>query len=96
MSTLIRPVHIKKANKTYIMRTIGECLQLGMTHMSIQFKGSAIDLKWISPDKKYIGFGAIGEITGDDIAHELNTIYSGLRQSTEFIAKHFQYIKIGG
>jgi hypothetical protein len=95
MSTLIRPVQIKKANKTYIMRTVAECLKLGMTHMSIQFKGTAIDLKWIAPDKKYIGFGAICDITGDDIAHELNTIYSGLRQSTEFIAKHFQYIKIG-
>lgn len=95
MSTLVIPVRIKKANKTYIMRTIGECLQLGMTHMSIQFKGNAIDLKWIQPDKKYIGFGAIAGITGDDIAHELNTIYSGLRQSTEFIANHFQYVKIG-
>lgn len=95
MSTLVIPVRIKKANKTYIMRTIGECLQLGMTHMSIQFKGNAIDLKWIAPDKKYIGFGAIDGITGDDIAYELNTIYSGLRQSTEFIAKHFQYVKTG-
>jgi hypothetical protein len=64
--------------------------------MSIQFKGSAIDLKWMQADKKYIGFGSIGEITGDNVAYELNTIYSGLRQSTKFIADHFQYIKIGG
>jgi len=55
MSELIAPVKIAKGNKTYIMRTIGECLQLGMTHLSIEFKGSYIDLKWISPDKKYIG-----------------------------------------
>jgi len=94
MSTLIRPVRIKKSNKTYIMRTIGECLQLGMTHMSIQFNDSAIDLKWIVPDKKYIGFGKIEGISGEDIARELNTIYSSLKQSTQFIAEHFQYIKV--
>jgi hypothetical protein len=95
MSELISPVRIAKGNKTYIMRTIGECLSLGMTHMSIEFEGSYIDLKWIQPDKKYIGFGSIGSIGGDDIAKELNTIYKGLKQSSQFIADHFQYIKIG-
>ena len=95
MSELISSVSIAKGNKTYIMRTIGECLQMGMTHLSIEFKGSYIDLKWIAPDKRYIGFGSIGSIKGDDIAEELNTIYSGLKQSTQFIADHFQYIKIG-
>jgi len=95
MSELIAPVRIAKGNKTYIMRTIGECLTLGMTHLSIEFEGSYIDLKWIAPDKKYIGFGSIGSIKGDDIAEELNTIYSGIKQSQQFIADHFQYIKIG-
>lgn len=95
MSQLITPVKIAKGNKTYIMRTIGECLQLGMTHMSLQFEGSNIDLKWIAPDKKYIGFGSIGAIQGDDIARELNTIYAGIKQSSQFIADHFQYIRIG-
>ena len=95
MSQLITPVKIAKGNKTYIMRTIGECLQLGMTHMSLQFEGSNIDLKWIAPDKKYIGFGSIGDIQGDDIAYELNTMYSGLKQATQFIADHFHYRHIG-
>lgn len=95
MSQLITPVKIAKGNKTYIMRTIGECLQLGMTHMSLQFEGSNIDLKWIAPDKRYIGFGSIGSIQGDDIARELNTIYAGIKQSSQFIADHFQYIRVG-
>ena len=95
MSQLITPVKIAKGNKTYIMRTIGECLQLGMTHMSLQFEGSNIDLKWIAPDKRYIGFGSIGSIQGDDIARDLNTIYAGIKQSSQFIADHFQYIRIG-
>ena len=95
MSQLITPVKIAKGNKTYIMRTIGECLQLGMTHISLQFEGSNIDLKWIAPDKRYIGFGSIGSIQGDDIARELNTIYAGIKQSSQFIADHFQYIRIG-
>jgi hypothetical protein len=95
MSELIYPVKIAKGNKTYIMRTIGECIQRGMTHLSIEFEGSSIDLKWIRPDKKYIGFGSIGSIKGDDIAHELNTMYSGLKQSTQFIAEHFYHVKIG-
>ena len=95
MSQLIAPVKLAKGNKTYIMRTIGECLTLGMTHMSLEFNGSYIDLKWIAPDKKYIGFGSIGAIQGDDIAHELNTMYKGLKQSTQFIADHFYHIKIG-
>jgi hypothetical protein len=95
MSELIYPVKIAKGNKTYIMRTIGECLQMGLTHMSIEFEGSNIDLKWIQPDKKYIGFGSIGSIQGDDIAHELNTMYSSLKQSKQFIAEHFYHIKIG-
>lgn len=95
MSQLITPVKIAKGNKTYIMRTIGECLQLGMTHMSLQFEGSSIDLKWIQPDKRYIGFGSIGDIQGDDIANELNTMYSGLKQASQFIAEHFHHVKIG-
>lgn len=95
MSQLITPVKIAKGNKTYIMRTIGECLKLGMTHMSIQFEGSNIDLKWVAPDKRYIGFGSIGSIQGDDIARELNTMYAGLKQATQFIADHFHHVKIG-
>jgi len=94
MSDLIYPVKIAKGNKTYIMRTIGECIQRGMTHLSIEFEGSCIDLKWIAPDKRYIGFGSIGAIQGDDIAKELNTMYKGLIQATEFIDKHFKYIHI--
>lgn len=95
MSQLIAPVKLAKGNKTYIMRTVGECLTLGMTHMSLEFSGSYIDLKWIAPDKKYIGFGSIGSIKGNAIAEELNIIYIGIKQSTQFIADHFQYIKIG-
>ena len=94
MSELIYPVKIAKGNKTYIMRTIGECIQRGMTHISLQFEGSNIDLKWIKPDKRYIGFGSIGSIQGDDIAKELNTMYKGLIQASEFIAEHFTYITI--
>jgi hypothetical protein len=95
MSQLITPIPLKKGNKTYIMRTIGECLKLGITHMSLSFEGSYIDLKWIQPDKKYIGFGSIGDIEGDDIAKELNTMYAGLKQATQFIADHFYHVKIG-
>ena len=95
MSQLIAPVKLAKGNKTYIMRTVGECLTLGMTHISLEHKGSYIDLKWIAPDKRYIGFGSIGAIKGNAIAEELNTIYSGIKQSKQFIADHFQYIRIG-
>ena len=95
MSELIYPVKIAKGNKIYIMRTIAECLKLGMTHLSIEFEGSYIDLKWIKPDNKYIGFGSIGAITGDDIAYELNTMYAGLKQASQFIADHFHHVRIG-
>ena len=95
MSELIYPVKIAKPNKTYIMRTIAECLKRGMTNLSIEYKGTYIDLKFIAPDKRYIGFGAIGDITGDSIAAELNTMYKGLVQASEFIAKHFTYVKVG-
>jgi hypothetical protein len=94
MSELIYPVKIDKPNKTYIMRTIAECLKRGMTHLSIEYKGSYIDLKFIAPDKRYIGFGAIEDITGDSIASELNTIYKGLVQAAEFIDKHFKFVKV--
>lgn len=95
MSELVKPIPLKKGNKTYIMRTIGECLKLGITHISLGFEGSYIDLKWIAPDKKYIGFGSIGAIQGDDIAYELNTMYAGLKQATQFIADHFHHVRIG-
>jgi hypothetical protein len=95
MSQLIYPFKIAKGNKTYIMRTVAECLKLGMTHMSLEFERSYIDLKWINPDKHYIGFGSIGDIQGDDIAKELNTMYLGLKQATQFIAEHFYHVKIG-
>lgn len=94
MSALIYPVKLAKGNKTYIMRTIGECIKLGMTHISLQFEGSNIDLKWIKPDKRYIGFGSIGDIAGDDIAKELNTMYKGLIQASQFIADHFYHVNI--
>lgn len=95
MSELVYPVKIAKANKTYIMRTIGECLKLGMTHLSIEYKGSYIDLKFIAPERRYIGFGAIQDITGDSVASELNTMYKGMIQAAAFIDKHFKYVKIG-
>jgi hypothetical protein len=94
MSELIYPVKIAKANKTYIMRTIAECLKRGMTHLSIEYKGTYIDLKFIAPDKRYIGFGAIGEITGDSIALELNTMYKGVLQAAQFINEHFYHVKV--
>lgn len=93
MSELLIPVPVLKPNKTYIMRTIGECLTLGMTNISLVYKGENIDLKWIRPDKKYIGLGSIGELTGESIAKELNTIHNGIRQAAQFINKHFYYIK---
>ena len=95
MSELITPIELKKANKAYLMRTIGECLKLGVTHMSFSYKGSNIDLKWIDPDKQYIGFGSVGDLKGDDIAKELNTMYAGLKQAQAFIAEHFYHVKIG-
>jgi hypothetical protein len=95
MSELIYPVKIAKANKTYIMRTIAECFKMGLTHLSIEYKGSYIDLKFIAPDKRYIGFGAIGEITGDSIAGELNTMYKSLVQAAQFINEHFYHVKVG-
>lgn len=94
MSELVYPVKIAKANKTYIMRTIGECLKLGMTHLSLEYGGNYIDLKFIAPERRYIGFGAIEDITGDSIAGELNTMYKGLVQAAEFIDKHFKFVRV--
>jgi hypothetical protein len=93
MSELLIPVPVLKPNKTYIMRTIGECLSLGMSNISLVYKDQNIDLKWIHPDKCYIGLGSINEFTGESIAKELNTIYKGMKQAAQFINEHFHYIK---
>jgi hypothetical protein len=78
MSTVENSIEIefknRKPSKAVIMRTLAEYLKQGGKAFSITWGENWIDLSWHSTYKTWHGNGWIKEISGDDIAKELNTI----------------------
>jgi hypothetical protein len=62
----------RKPSKAYIMRTIGVCLENGHKHFELSWGENW--LEFIRAGYQWHGSGWIKDISGDDIARELNQL----------------------
>jgi len=101
MSTIYEPIEIefnnRKPSRAVIMRTLAEYLKQGAKSFDIRWGENWIEIDWHPNQDKWYGRGWIKELSGDDIANELNAIrQQALREIKQFKADHFQFIHIGG
>jgi hypothetical protein len=75
------------------MRTLGEYLKQGGKAFEFHYGESCIDTYFDPRDERWYGYGWIKDISGDDIARELNSIRKQAQE--QFIKEHFQFITIG-
>lgn len=64
----------RKPSKAKIMRTLGVYLEQGGKSFSLFYGENWIDLDYHYKYKQWMGRGWIKDISGDDIAKELNSI----------------------
>lgn len=62
----------RKPSRAYIMRTIGECITKGHKHIELSWGENWIEL--IRGGNMWHGAGRIKNISGDDLAIELNML----------------------
>jgi len=99
MSTLYEPIEInyekRKPSRAVIMRTLAEYLKQGAKSFDIRWGENWIEIDWHPNQDKWYGRGWIKELSGDDIANELNAIrQQALREIKQFKDEHFQFIHI--
>lgn len=97
MSTLYPVINIeyknRKPSRAVIMRTLAEYLKQGGKCFSITWGENWIDLDYHPNQEQWYGNGWIKDISGDDLANELNDIRKQAKE--QFIKEHFQFISVG-
>lgn len=104
MSTLHEIKHIeftkRKPSKAMVMRAIGLTLEKGAKAITVTWGENWIDLTFHEAQGAWYGHGWLKDISGDDIAHELNDIraqaLADIKASRKFYNDHFQFIHVGG
>jgi hypothetical protein len=101
MSTLYPTIeieyHKRKPSKAVIMRTLGEYLKQGGKSFTISWGENQIDIDYHPGQEQWYGGGHIKNISGWDIAIELNEIRKqAIKETNQFIKDHFQFIHVGG
>jgi hypothetical protein len=87
----------RKPSRAVIMRTLAEYLKQGGKAFEIHWGENCIDVYFDPRVEQWFGYGWIKEISGDDIARELNEIRKqAIAEIKQFKADHFQFIHIGG
>jgi hypothetical protein len=87
----------RKPSRAVIMRTLAEYLKQGGKAFELCWGENMIDVYFDPRDERWYGYGWIKEISGDDIARELNEIRKqAIAEIKQFKADHFQFIHIGG
>lgn len=83
----------RKPSKAQIMRAIGRALEKGTMSIDIRWGENWIELMFDDRalSTGWTGRGWIKDISGDDIARELNDIR---KEAQKFIKDHFQFIHI--
>ena len=99
MSTMYEPIEInyenRKPSRAVIMRTLAEYLKQGAKSFDIRWGENWIQLDFHPHQEHWYGRGWIKELSGDDIAQELNDIRrQALREIKQFKNEHFQFIHI--
>ena len=97
MSTLYPVINIeyknRKPSRAVIMRTLAEYLKKGGKCFSITWGENWIDLDYHPNQEQWYGNGWIKDISGDDLANELNDIRKQAKE--QFIKEHFQFVRVG-
>ena len=101
MSTMYPVIEIeyknRKPSKAVVMRTLAEYLKQGGKAFEITWGENMIDLYFDPRVELWYGSGWIKDISGDDIAQELNAIRKqAIKEIQQFKKEHFQFIHIGG
>jgi hypothetical protein len=101
MSTMYPVIEIeyknRKPSKAVVMRTLAEYLKQGGKCFSITWGENWIDLDYHPGQEQWHGSGHIKNISGWDIAIELNEIREqAIKEIQQFKKEHFQFIHIGG
>jgi hypothetical protein len=85
----------RKPSRAVIMRTLAEYLKQGGKAFELCWGENMIDVYFDPRDERWYGYGWIKEISGDDIARELNEIRKqAIAEIKQFKADHFQFIHI--
>ena len=87
----------RKPSKAVIMRTLAEYLKQGGKAFEISWGENMIDLYFDPRVELWYGSGHIKNISGWDIAIELNAIREqAIKEIQQFKKEHFQFVHIGG
>jgi hypothetical protein len=95
MSTLYTPIEItfnRKPSRAVIMRTIAEYLKQGAKCFSLSWGENWIELDYHPNQEQWYGSGWMKDISGDDIARELNQIRK--QAQAEFLKDRFIFVHV--
>jgi hypothetical protein len=83
----------KKPSYARVMRAVGEEISKGNTDLEVIWGENSIELYFDHRVKQWFGHGWIREISGSDVAKELNDIRA---EAQQFIKDHFVFVTVGG
>jgi hypothetical protein len=81
----------RKPSYAQVMRAVGEEISKGNTDITVHWGENWIDLYFDPRVKQWFGTGHIKNISGWDIAIELNDIRA---EAHDFIKEHFIFVKV--
>jgi len=85
----------RKPSRAVIMRTLAEYLKQGGKSFCITWGENCIELDYHPNHEQWYGRGWIKELSGDNIAKELNEIRKqAIAHTNKFIKDHFKFIHI--
>lgn len=89
----------EKPTKAALMRTVGKCLEQGAKAINLSWGENWILLEFNEQSEQWYGYGWIKQLSGDDIAQELNAMrkqaLADIKASRKFYNDHFQFIRVG-
>lgn len=94
MSTTITITGTRKPRRALIMRTIAVYLERGHTDLDIRWGENWLEI--VKQNGQWYGAGWIKDISGDDIAKELNSLQKdAIEQFYDFLHNHVTITFIG-
>ena len=91
MATLIELTSKRKPSRALIMRVIAEYLEQGHTDLDIRWGENWLEI--VKSGNNWFGAGWIKDISGDDIAKELND-YANQITINQFLKDHISFVVI--
>jgi hypothetical protein len=92
---MFEPVEIefnnRKPSRAVLMRTMAEYLKRGVKSFDLRWGENWIEIDWHPNQDKWYGRGWIKEISGDDLARELNEMRA---EAQRFVKDHFIFVHV--